>query len=98
MPGWALILLAAIGWVLTAVLIHLARGAPRSGPLTERAVVGVVLEAFVTLFAFVAVDRDLPVPIIDEPTHQSIVRYAVVIVALIPAYWVYEYLSGRLGK
>lgn len=98
MPGWLLVLLAAVGWLLTAVLVRLAHGAPRSGPLTERAAIGVILELFVTVFALVSIHRDLSLAILDNGTLQTIVRVGVTMIGLIPAFWIYQYLTGRLGR
>lgn len=97
-PGPLLAVLGVISWVSAFVLVRAALPRPRIGALTERAIIAVVIALFVTVYALAALNTDAHFPFFDTDTVRFIVRIFVVILGLLPAWWTFLWLTGRLGE
>jgi len=96
-PGPIILVLALIGWVFTAILARAAWIRPRISTLSERALAGIVISTFSTLYGLVASNTDLGFVTFDSDTVRSILRILVLVVGLLPIVWGALYLSGHLG-
>jgi hypothetical protein len=92
-----ILILAGFGWASTMILVNAARKRPRIGILTERAAIGVFLSLFVSIYALAALNSDTGFSWLDSQTVKTVVRVLVVILCFIPVYWVFLYLTDRLG-
>lgn len=89
---WVLTLLA---WTSTIVLVRAARRA-HIGALTERAVLATVLSVFGTAYSFVVFNADV-VRVVAIEQVVALVRGGVILLLLVPVYWMFLYRTGRLG-
>lgn len=90
-------LLAGVAWISAAILAHAAWRRPRIGALTERAVIAVVFAILGTFYFLVTVNTTTGYALLPLEAARFVVRLLVVVVLLIPAWWTFLYLSGRLG-
>ena len=88
--------LTVVAVVSAAVLVHAAYIKPRIGALTERAIGAVVIAVFGFVYSIVAFNNQLALDWWTTEVSVFIVRCGVVTVLLIPAWWTFLYLSGRL--
>lgn len=92
-----ILILAGFGWFSTGVLVNAVRKGPRIGALTERAAIGVLLGVFVTIYGVAAYNSDAAFIFLPQDVVRILVRGLVLVLGLIPVYWVYLYLTGKLG-
>jgi hypothetical protein len=92
--------LAALGaWISAAILVHAARNAtPRSGALTERAILAVVIAVFLTTYLLIAYNTDNGRILFDQDAARRLLRTIVLMVGVIPIIWTVLWLTGRLGE
>ena len=96
-PGAGILLLALVGWAFTAILARAAWIRPRIPPLTERAIAGIVISSFVTVYGLVASNTDAGFLTFDAEAAKTLVRFLVLVVGLLPIVWGVLYVTGRLG-
>jgi hypothetical protein len=92
-----IVLLTVVAWVSAAILVHASRRRPRVGALTERATVAVVVAIFGTVYSATVTNAEVG-GWFDIPTMVLIIRCAVILLLLMPVWWVYLYATRRLGS
>jgi hypothetical protein len=90
---WALTISA---WMGAVILVRAAFTKPRVVALTERATVAVGLAIFGTVYSLAVWNTEYA-RVFDASDVVNIVRAAVVVVLLLPAWWSFLYLTNRLG-
>jgi hypothetical protein len=93
----ALVLLALASWVSTALLLRAAWKRPRIGALTERATIAVVLAIFGSVCVVLVLNTDSGHALIPVEAALILFRICLLILLLIPTYWLVLYLTNRLG-
>jgi hypothetical protein len=92
-----LTLVAIAAWVATAVLVRAAFQRPRIGALTERAVVAFFQSAFGTVCVILVLNTDTNGSILAIEAARILFRVLLLGLLLTPVWWLYLYLSNRLG-
>jgi hypothetical protein len=93
----ALVILALSSWFSTALLLRAAWLRPRIGALTERAAIAVILAIFWTVCVVLVLNTDSGHALIPLDVALVVFRICLLILLLIPTYWLWLYLSNRLG-
>ncbi len=92
-----IVVLTVVAWISAAILVHASRKRPRIGALTERATVAVVVAIFGTVYSFTVMNAQIGAWV-DVPTMVLVIRCAVILLLLMPAWWVYLYATRKLGS
>lgn len=92
-----LVLLALTSWFSTTLLLRAAWKRPRIGALTERAAIAVVLAIFGSVCVVLVLNTEAGGALIQLEAARFLFRVCLVILLLIPAYWLVLYLTNRLG-
>ena len=90
----AALMLTAISWLSTAILLRHAWHRPRLGVLRERALLAVLISVVGTLsvLALALVNTDA------SETVRNALRIALLGLLAVPSYWTWLYYTGRLGE
>ena len=84
-----------LAWISAFILLRAARGA-HIGALTERAVAALLIAIFGSVYSFIVANGEV-VRVMSTDDAVIVVRLAVIALMFIPVYWLYLYLSHRLG-
>ena len=97
-PAGAILFAAVVAWTSVVILGIAAWRVPRVGALVERTVLGAAAAVLVTVYGIVALNTDLGLPWFDSITSKAVIRGAVLLLGLLPVYWLALYLTGNLGE
>lgn len=92
-----IVVLAFFSLVSAAILVRAAFIRPRIGALIERALIAVLLAFFGIVYSIVAVNTEFGRALFSTDIARIVTRFAVIALLGLPAYWVFLYLTGRLG-
>ncbi len=93
-----LFILTALAWLSVWLFAGPTLARPRIGALTERAWIGVVIAAMGTVFCILVLNSDAAHRFIDVELVQRLSRLTILAVLLVPAIWIFLYITGRLGQ
>ncbi len=98
-----MITLAAVIWVLTVlawvsavVLLRATRHAPHIAALMERSTVAVGLALFGTVYSALTINNEFA-GIVNMTDAVVVVRVAVIGLLVLPSWWLWIWLRGKLG-
>ena len=94
MTVFVFIVAAIIDWTVTVILVRASRRFPGIKALRERAILSVVISIALTVYFALVWNSEFGWTLVDRDTGMVFARLAVVIVGLVPAYWLWLYFRG----
>lgn len=97
-PPVLIVIGAVVSWLSAIGLVYAASiASPKVGALTERAILGLIISAFLTVYAFVAYNTESGFEFFPFESTVALLRIAVLGLSMVAPVWLLLWWTGRLG-